>query len=68
MVYGLVADVGMVRKQIASLVDVVPPDVARLLEEQLLRIISTNSGVTGLALIIALVFAIYGGMRAAGAW
>lgn len=66
MVYGLVADVGMVRKQIASLVDVVPPDVARLLEEQLLRIISTNSGVTGLALIIALVFAIYGGMRAAG--
>jgi membrane protein len=66
MVYGLVADVAMVRKQMASIVDVVPADVARLLEEQLLNIISTNSGVTGLALIIALFFAVYGGMRAAG--
>ncbi|EJU13938.1 putative ribonuclease BN [Sphingomonas sp. LH128] len=66
MVYGLVADVGMVREQMDSIVDVVPPEVARLLEEQLLRIISTNSGVTGLALVIALFFAVYGGMRAAG--
>ncbi|AXB78151.1 YihY/virulence factor BrkB family protein [Novosphingobium sp. P6W] len=66
MVYGLVADVGMVRKQMASIVEVVPADVAHLLEEQLLRIISTNSGVTGLALVIALFFAVYGGMRAAG--
>ncbi|MFC0203363.1 YihY/virulence factor BrkB family protein [Novosphingobium soli] len=66
MVYGLVADVAMVREQMASIVNVVPPDVARMLEEQLIRIISTNSGVTGLALVIALVFAIYGGMRAAG--
>jgi membrane protein len=66
MVYGLVADVAMVRKQMASIIDVVPPDVARLLEEQLMRIISTNSGVTGLALVIALFFAVYGGMRAAG--
>ncbi|HUD31053.1 MAG TPA: YihY/virulence factor BrkB family protein [Novosphingobium sp.] len=66
MVYGLIADVAMVRKQMASIVDVVPADVARVLEEQLLNIISTNSGVTGLALVIALFFAIYGGMRAAG--
>ena len=66
MVYGLIADVAMVRKQIASIIDVVPPDVARLLEEQLMRIISTNSGVTGIALVIALFFAVYGGMRAAG--
>jgi membrane protein len=66
MVYGLVADVEMVRKQMASIVDVVPADVARVLEEQLLNIISTNSGVTGLALVIALFFAVYGGMRAAG--
>ncbi|PNU06156.1 YihY/virulence factor BrkB family protein [Novosphingobium guangzhouense] len=66
MVYGLVADVGMVRKQMDSIVGVVPPDVAILLEEQLMRIISTNSGVTGLALVIALFFAVYGGMRAAG--
>jgi len=66
MVYGLVADVDMVREQMASIVEVVPTDVAHLLEEQLMRIISTNAGVTGLALVIALVFAVYGGMRAAG--
>lgn len=66
MVYGLVANVDTVRKQIASIVDVVPADVARLLEEQLLRIISTNASVTGVALVVALFFAIYGGMRAAG--
>lgn len=66
MVYGLVADVAMVRQQMDSIVGVVPAEVARLLEEQLLRIIATNSGVTGLALFIALFFAIYGGMRAAG--
>lgn len=66
MVYGLVADVDMVRSQMASIVDVVPPEVSRLIEEQLLRIIATNSGVTGLALVIALFFAVYGGMRAAG--
>lgn len=66
MVYGLVADVAMVRKQIAAVVDVVPADVARLLEEQLINIISTNAGVTGVALVIALFFAIYGAMRAAG--
>jgi membrane protein len=66
MVYGLVADAGMVQSQIDSIVDVVPPDVARLLKEQLIRIITTNSGVTGLALVVALFFAVYGGMRAAG--
>lgn len=65
MIYGLVGDVGSVRSQMQSIVEVVPHEVARMLEEQLIEIVSTNTGVTGLALIIALFFAIYGGMRAA---
>ena len=65
MVYGLVGDVQTVRDQMQVIVDVVPADVARLIEAQLLAVVNTSSGVTGLALGIALFFAIYGGMRAA---
>jgi Predicted membrane protein len=65
MIYGLVGSVDTVRGQMASLVEVMPADAARVLEQQMLQIVSTSSGVTGLALVIALFFAVYGGMRAA---
>ncbi|MET1754898.1 YihY/virulence factor BrkB family protein [Novosphingobium sp. RD2P27] len=65
MIYGLVGNPLRVQQQMAALVDVVPAEAARLIEEQLLQIVTTSSSVTGLALIIALFFAIYGGMRAA---
>lgn len=65
MVYGLVGDVETVREQMRSIVAVVPPDAASLIEEQLLGAVTTSTGVTGIALVIALFFAIYGGMRAA---
>lgn len=65
MVYGLVGDVQTVREQMQSIVEVVPPDAARMIEEQLLGAVTTSKGVVGIALIVALLFAIYGGMRAA---
>jgi len=65
MIYGLVGDVQAVSDQMQAIVRVVPADAARLIEEQLLQIVNTSSGVTGVALVIALFFAIYGGMRAA---
>jgi membrane protein len=65
MIYGLVGDVGMVQRQMAGIVGIVPPEVAQMLEEQLVRIVETSSGVTGLALLIALFFAIFGATRAA---
>jgi len=65
MIYGLVGDVSTVRDQMQSIVQVVPAEVARLIQDQLIAIVTTSTGVKGLALIIALVFAIYGGMRAA---
>ncbi|HKX76935.1 MAG TPA: YihY/virulence factor BrkB family protein [Novosphingobium sp.] len=65
MIYGLIGDVEMVRSQMASVVKVVPADAAGVIQDQLLRIVTTSAGVTGLALIIALFFAIYGAMRAA---
>ncbi|MCJ2181838.1 YihY/virulence factor BrkB family protein [Novosphingobium sp. 1949] len=65
MIYGLIGDADTVREQMQSIVEVVPPEVAHLLEQQLIQIVSTSSDVTGLALVIALFFAIFGGMRAA---
>ncbi|MCB2077188.1 MAG: YihY/virulence factor BrkB family protein, partial [Novosphingobium sp.] len=65
MLYGLVGDVDTVETQMKSIVEIVPAEAATLIEGQLMQAVSTNGGVTGLALVIALFFAIYGGMRAA---
>lgn len=65
MIYGLVADPGSVSGQMKHIVELVPPEAAALIQSQLLRVVSVNSGVTGVTLAIALVFAVYGGMRAA---
>jgi membrane protein len=65
MIYGLVGDVSTVRAQMEALTRVVPADASRLIEDQLLQIVSTSAGVTGVALVIALTLALYGGIRAA---
>ena len=65
MIYGLVGDVESVREQVENAVRVLPPDAAHLVETQWLRIVSTSGGVTGLVLVIALMFALYGAMRVA---
>ena len=64
LVYGLVADAEMVERQIASLIRIVPADVASVMESQLLQVVSSSSTVTGIGLIIALSFSIYSGMNA----
>ncbi|MBC7159129.1 MAG: YihY/virulence factor BrkB family protein [Porphyrobacter sp.] len=65
MLYGLIGDPQMVQRQMRSVTEAVPPEAAALIEEQLMGAVAANSGVTGVALVIALVFAIYGGSRAA---
>ncbi len=65
MVYGLVGNVETVHSQMQAIMQVVPPEAAAVIEDQLMGVVTVNSGVTGLALFIALGFAIYGGMRAA---
>lgn len=66
MIYGVIGDVGMVRRQIDTLSSVIPADAASVLERQLIAVVNTNSGAKGLALGVALFFAIYGATRAAG--
>lgn len=65
MIYGLVADMETVKAQMQTIVEVAPADAASLIEKQLVGVVETSSGVTGIALVVALAFAIYGGMRAA---
>lgn len=65
MVYGLVGDVETVQRQMQSIIQIVPREAAAVIENQLLGVVTANAGVTGIALAIALGFAIFGGMRAA---
>ncbi len=65
MVYGLVGDVSTVQAQMQAIIGAVPQDVAKLIEEQLLRIVTTGTTTKGFGLVLALAFAIYGGMQAA---
>lgn len=65
MIYGLIGDVAMVERQMDFISEVLPGEAATLLEDQLIGVVTANAGVTGLALGIALFFAIFGGMRAA---
>ena len=65
MIYGLIGDPDTVRRQMASLVEVIPQEAAVLLQDQLMGAVTANAGVTGFALVIALFFALYGGTRAA---
>ena len=65
MIYGLLGNVDTVQSQMASISAFVPGEAAALIEEQLLAVVNTNAGVTGITLAISLTLAIYGAMRAA---
>lgn len=65
MIFGLIGDVTMVERQMDLISEVLPGDTVTLLEDQLIGAVTANAGVTGLALAIALFFAVFGSMRAA---
>ena len=67
MSYGLVADLSTVTQHMQIIIDLVPADAARLINEQLLKLVETAADTKGTALIIALAISIYGATRASGA-
>lgn len=67
LTYGLVASPETVLRNIGSLTSVMPADVATLVGEQLMTVVSTSSGKKGLGLLIALGVALFGARNAAGA-
>ena len=64
MIYGLVGDAETVQRQMMKLANVLPADAAAMIERQMMAAVNTSSGVTGVALAIALFFALYGATRA----
>ncbi len=65
MSYGLLVDVETVQRQMLTVVKMVPAEAASLIEEQLLGVVTTSTGVAGMTLALSLSLAIFGGMRAA---
>lgn len=67
LTYGLIADPTTVAQSIRGIISVVPREAARLIIDQLLAVVTASSGKTGLGLLIALFFALYGATRASNA-
>jgi membrane protein len=66
IVYGLTGSVQMVETQMRSVEPILPADVSSILDGQLTAAVTTNSGTAGLALAVALGFALYGSSYATG--
>jgi membrane protein len=67
LIYGFVADPRTVAQHMASMMAVMPADVARLIGEQLMNVVQTSSGKKGLGMLLALGIALFGARNAAGA-
>lgn len=65
LTYGLVADPASVVQHFHALTRVMPPEVARIVGEQMQSMVETATGQKGVALLLALLIAIYGAMRGA---
>ena len=65
LIYGLIADVSTVERQVEALARLIPRDAASVLETQLLQVVTTSSSIAGIGLVVALAVSIYGGMGAA---
>lgn len=67
MTYGLIADPATVAEHMQTIINLVPADAAKLIQDQLTNVATTAASKAGLGLVIALAFSIYGAMRASGA-
>lgn len=67
MSYGLIADPLTVTGHMESMFDLMPPEAAKLISDQLIAVVTQAAETAGLGLAIALFFSIYGAMRASSA-
>lgn len=67
MTYGLFGDPEMVNVHMRTVTTMVPGDAARLVNQQMLGLVSAAKSETGIGLAVALAFAIYGATRASAA-
>lgn len=66
LAYGLVADPQTVVRNMQLLTSFLPPDVARLIGEQLMAAVTTSGTTKGMGILAALAVALYGGANGAG--
>lgn len=64
LTYGLVGDPATVAQQMNSIVQLVPSEAATLIRQQMEAVVTSNTGTTGLALALALLFAVWSSTRA----
>lgn len=67
MSYGIIADPTAVGRHMAFMIEVLPTDAARLVNEQLVALLVAASKKKGVALIVAMGLSIFSASRAAGA-
>lgn len=67
LTYGLVFDPSEIGRHMHALTGQIPADAARLIDEQLTSVAQTATGKKGLGLALALLLAVYGAMKGAGA-
>lgn len=66
LTYGLLADPATVARNVASLTQVMPPDAARIVGEQLMNVVQTSEGKKGAGVLAALAVALFGARNGAG--
>lgn len=67
LLYGLIGDPRTVAANVSLLEGLLPPEVLTILQEQLLAIVSTSTTAQGIGLLVAILFSLYGAMRASTA-
>ncbi len=67
LLYGIVADPQTVTANMTELTSVMPTEVARLVGEQLMNVVTTSDGQKGVGLVLALALALFGARNGAGA-
>ena len=66
LTYGLIASPRTVLANVGSLAQILPSDIASLIDRQLLDIVQASSGKKGLGILAALAVALFGARNAAG--
>ena len=66
LTYGALADVQTVLANLQLLTDFLPPDVAKLVGDQLLAAVTSSGSLQGMGIVVALALGLYGGTNGAG--
>ena len=67
LTYGLVVDPHDLAEHMHAITSMVPSEAAKLIDEQLVNVVTAATGKKGLGLALALLLALYGAMKGAGA-